>query len=140
VTSFVFHRQMTIVAGHCDPAGMVSTSRYFEFFDANTWMLFEMALGTKRQDIAATFSILGFPVVDARVNLLKPVKFGNVIDITSRVARFGRSSFDVEHHISIDSELAVDGRESRVWAVRDADDSNNFKSVAIPTEVVIRLS
>jgi 4-hydroxybenzoyl-CoA thioesterase len=137
---FLFRRQLTIVAGHCDPSGMVFTSRYFEFFDANTWTLFETALGTKRQDIAATFNILGFPLVDARANFLKPIKFGNVIDIASRVIKFGRSSFDIEHHISIDGVLAVDGRESRVWAVRDAEDPTKFKSVAIPTGVVIKLS
>ena len=93
---------------------MVFISRFFEFFDANTWMLFEAAIGVKRQDITATFNIMGIPLVDARANFLLPVKFGDIIGIASRISEFRRSSFDVEHHITIDGELAVDGGESRV--------------------------
>ena len=29
----------------CDPAGIVFNPRFFEFFDRNTWMLFDAALG-----------------------------------------------------------------------------------------------
>ena len=76
-------------------------------------MLFEAALGVRRQDIAKTFGIVGFPLVNVRANFLKPVKLGDVIEIASRVAEFRRSSFDVDHR-TIDGELAVDGGESRL--------------------------
>ena len=33
VASFMFRRQLTIEWGHCDPAGIVFNSRFFEFFD-----------------------------------------------------------------------------------------------------------
>jgi 4-hydroxybenzoyl-CoA thioesterase len=131
---------MTVEPGHCDPAGIVFNSRFFEFFDISTWMLFEAALGIKRQNIAATFRIIGFPLVDARADFLKPVKFGDVIEIASRITEFRRSSFDVEHRITIDGALAVDGGESRVWAVRDKDDPNKFSSVAIPIEVITQFN
>ena len=119
---------------------MVFNSRFFEFFDSSTWMLFEAAIGVKRQDIAATFGIFGFPLVDAHANFLKPVKFGDIIGIASRVSAFRRSSFDVEHHITIDGELAVDGGESRVWTVRNKNDTGKIGAVAIPREVIARFS
>jgi 4-hydroxybenzoyl-CoA thioesterase len=131
---------MRIPAGHCDPAGMVFVSRFFELFDTNTWMLFETALGIKRQNIAVTFGIMGFPLVGARANFLKPVKFGEIIEITSKVAEFRRSSFDVDHRITVDSELAVDGGESRVWTVSDKSDPNIITSTAIPIEVVTKFN
>lgn len=140
MTSFVFRRQILIERGHCDPAAMVFNSRFFEFFDSSTWMLFEAAIGVKRQDIAATFGIFGFPLVDAHANFLKPVKFGDIIGIASRVSAFRRSSFDVEHHITIDGELAVDGGESRVWTVRNKNDTGKIGAVAIPREVIARFS
>ena len=140
LTSFILRRQMTIEPGLCDPAGIVFNSRFFECFDASTWMLFEAALGVRRQDIATTFGIVGFPLVDVRANFIKPVRLGNVIEIVSRVAEFRRSSFDVEHRITIDGELAVDGGESRVWAVRSKDDADKLATLAIPSEVIARFS
>ena len=119
---------------------MVFISRFFEFFDANTWMLFEAAIGVKRQDITATFNIMGIPLVDARANFLLPVKFGDIIGIASRISEFRRSSFDVEHHITIDGELAVDGGESRVWTVRNENNSGKIGAVAIPSDIIADLT
>ena len=41
--------------------------------------------------------------------------------MTSRVSEFRRSSFDVEHRLSVNGELAVEGGETRVWAARSKD-------------------
>jgi 4-hydroxybenzoyl-CoA thioesterase len=138
VTSFVFRRQMTIEWGHCDPAGIVFNSRFFEFFDHSTWLLFEAALGVKPQDLAKRFGVIGIPLVDARANFLKPAKFGDVIEIASRVAEFRRSSFEVEHTISVGGALAVEGGETRVWAARSKDDPEKIAAIPIPAEVVAR--
>ena len=122
MASFINRRQLTIEWGQCDPAGIVFNSRFFEMFDTSTWLLFEAALGVKPHELAATFGIMGIPLVDARANFLKPVKFGDVVEIASRVAEFRRSSFDVEHRLSVNGEVAVEGGETRVWAARDKDD------------------
>jgi 4-hydroxybenzoyl-CoA thioesterase len=138
VTSFTFRRQLTIEWGQCDPAGIVFNSRFFEIFDSNCWLLFENALGVKPHELASTFGIIGIPLVDARANFLKPAKFGAVLEIASRIAEFRRSSFEVEHRISIDGELAVDGGETRVWAARDKNNPDKIGAVAIPPEVIAR--
>jgi 4-hydroxybenzoyl-CoA thioesterase len=138
VTSFVFRRQMMIEWGHCDPAGIVFNSRFFEFFDTSTWLLFDAALGVKPQDLAATFGTIGIPLVDARAEFRKPAKFGDIIEIASRVSEFRRSSFDVEHRISVDGELAIEGGETRVWAARDKDNPEKIGAIAIPPEVIAK--
>ena len=71
-------------------------------------------------------------------NFLKPAKFGDEVEIASRVSEFRRSSFDVEHRLTIGGELAVDGRESRVWAVRDKANPDKIGAAAIPPEVIAR--
>jgi 4-hydroxybenzoyl-CoA thioesterase len=136
LTSFVFRWQMTVEFGHCDPAGMVSPKRLFEYFDTGTWSLFEAALGVKRQDFITTFGIL--PLVDVRLDCRRTVKFGDAIEIASRVAEFRRSSFDVDHRITVDGELAVEGGETRVWAVRDKNNPDKISALAIPPEIVAR--
>ncbi|MGH7171756.1 MAG: acyl-CoA thioesterase [Gemmataceae bacterium] len=140
MASFTFRRQLTIEWGHCDPAGIVFNSRFFEFFDTSTWLLFEAALGVKPRDLASVFGIIGIALVDARANFLKPVKFGDTIEIASRVSEFRRSSFDVEHRLSVDGVLAVEGGESRVWTARDKNDPDKIAAVAIPPEVIAKLS
>lgn len=140
MTSFTLCRQLAIEWGHCDPAGIVFNPRFFEFFDASSWLLFEAALGVKAQELATTFDIVGIALVDARANFLKPVKFGDAVEIVSRVSEFRRTSFEVEHRLSVNSALAVEGGESRVWAVRDPSDPDKIKTAPIPAEVIAHFS
>ncbi len=138
MASFTFRRQLTIEWGQCDPSGIVFNGRFFEMFDISTWMLFEAALGVTAHQLAETFGIMGIPLVDARANFLQPAKFGDVAEIASRVTEFRRSSFDVEHQLTIGGELAVDGAETRVWAARDKDDPDKIHGITIPSDVIAR--
>jgi 4-hydroxybenzoyl-CoA thioesterase len=138
VTSLIQRRTLTIEWGHCDPAGIVFNPRFFEFFDTSTWMLFEKALGVKQNELASTYGIIGIALVDARANFLKPAKFGDTIEIASRIKEFRRSSFEVEHSITIAGELATEGNETRVWAVRDKTNPDKIATASIPAEVIAK--
>jgi len=138
--SFTYRKQLTIEWGQCDPAGIVFNSRFFEMFDASTWQMFEAALGVKPHELASAFGIMGIPLVDVRANFIKAVKFGDLVDITSRVSEFRRSSFDVEHRLSVVGELAVEGGETRVWASRSKDDPEKIGGTAIPGAVIAKFA
>jgi 4-hydroxybenzoyl-CoA thioesterase len=140
VTSFTYRKQLTIEWGQCDPAGIVFNSRFFEMFDASTWQMFEAALQLKPHELASAFGIIGIPLVDVRANFIRAVKFGDVVDMTSRVSEFRRSSFDVEHRLSVAGELAVEGGETRVWASRRKDDPEKIGGTAIPCEVIAKFA
>ena len=138
MASFTFRRQFTVEWGQCDPAGIVFNSRFFEMFDISTWMLFEAALGVTAHELAETFGIIGIPLVDARANFVKPVKFGDVAEIVSRVTEFRRSSFDIDHQLTVGGKPAVEGGETRVWATRDKNDPDKIHGIAIPDDVIAR--
>ena len=138
MASLINRRQFTIEWGHCDPAGIVFNSRFFEFFDWGTWTLFELALGVKPSALAETFGIVGLPLVDSGARFIAPACFGDVVEMTSQVSEFRRSSFDVEHKLSVRGALAVEGRETRVWAARDPADASKMKAQPIPPEVTAR--
>ena len=138
MASFTYRRKLTIEWGQCDPAGIVFNSRFFEIFDTSTWQMFEAAVGVKSQDLANAFGIIGIPLVDVSANFLRPIKFGDVVDMTSRISEFRRSSFDVEHRLSVDGELAVEGNETRVWAARNKDDPEKMGGIAIPGDVIAK--
>jgi len=138
VASFTYRRQLTIEWGQCDPAGIVFNSRFFEIFDTSTWRMFEAALGVKPQDLAGTFGIIGIPLVDASANFIAPIKFGDTVEMISRVKEFRRSSFDVEHRLSVNGELAVEGAETRVWAARSKEDPEKISGTTIPADVIAK--
>lgn len=138
MANLVSRRQFTIKWSHCDPAGIVFNSRFFEFFDWGTWTLFEAALGVRAPDLGATFGILGIPLVDVSARFLAPAWFGDAAELASEVSEFRRSSFDVTHRLFVNGELAVDGRETRVWATRSAADSSQIKAQPIPEDVIAR--
>jgi 4-hydroxybenzoyl-CoA thioesterase len=138
--NFICRRQFLIEWGHCDPAGIVFNARYFEFFDGNTWIMFERALGLKAQAWPEAYGVLGIPLVDAGARFLAPTRFGDIVEIASQVTAFRRSSFDLAHTITIGGVTAVEGRETRVWAGRDPGNSDKLKSQPIPPEVTAKFA
>lgn len=138
MTSFTYRRSLTIAWGDCDPAGIVFNPRFFEMFDASSWQMFEAALGVERQAINAHYGIVGIALVDARANFLKPAKFGDTVEIISWIKEFRRSSFEVEHRLSVNGELAVEAGEVRVWAVRGADAPEQMRTAVIPDDVIAK--
>jgi 4-hydroxybenzoyl-CoA thioesterase len=140
VANLISRRQLTIEWSHCDPAGIVFNSRFFEYFDWGTWTLFEKALGVRPPDLAGTFGIVGLPLVDAGARFIAPARFGDVVELTSQVSEFRRSSFDVDHRLTVGGELAVEGRETRVWAGRDPANSSQIKAQPIPAAVIARFA
>lgn len=106
-------------------------------FDRSSWLLFKAALGVKPHELAKEFGILGIPLVDVRATFLRPVKFGDEIEITSRIAEFRRSSFAIEHQLVLEGQPAAEGIETRVWAKRD-EVTQKIGAIPIPPEVVAR--
>jgi 4-hydroxybenzoyl-CoA thioesterase len=141
MANLVYRRQFSLEWGHCDPAGIAFNGRFFEFFDWGTWALFEAALGVKPAQMARAYGLASqplIPLVGVNAQFLAAVRFGDVMELTSQVREFRRSSFDVEHRISVGPELAVTGVETRVWVVRDPADPLVIKPQPMPAEIVKR--
>ena len=69
-----------------------------------------------------------------RATFILPSTYGDEVTIDTVIARWGRSSFDVYHRLLRGEELAVEGFETRVWTVRNAD--NQLEGQAIPPDVI----
>jgi 4-hydroxybenzoyl-CoA thioesterase len=139
VSGFVHRRQFSIEWGHCDPAGIVFNSRYFEFFDRSAWLMFEAALGVPPHRLFEAYDIIGIPLVGARGKFLAPIRFGDRVRAEAQVSELRRSSLTVEHRMYVDGTLAVEGAETRVWAGRHPDDPARMKARSIPDDVAAKL-
>ncbi|WP_051299303.1 acyl-CoA thioesterase [Marinobacterium litorale] len=126
-------RSVLIEWGDCDPAGIVFYPRYFAFFDASTAHLFRAA-GLEKYDLLRKYDIAGFPMVDTRATFHIPSRYGEEVNIETRVARTGRSSFDIEHRLfKADGRLAIECQETRVWLGAHPDKP---RPRAIPKDVI----
>jgi 4-hydroxybenzoyl-CoA thioesterase len=138
VPALRIRRQIVVEFGHCDPAGLIHIASVFRYFDTSTWLLFETALAVKQQDFSETYGVL--PLVEVRADMLKPLRFGDAIEIESGVGEFRRSSFRVDHRISAYGEIAVEGFEMRVWAKRRSDSAEKISAAVIPDDIIARFN
>jgi len=130
-------KEIHVEWGDCDPAGIVYFPRFFEYFDACTNTLFERA-GFRKAEMLKTYGLAGIPLVEASAQFYTPASFGETVAVETQIVEWGKSSFRVEHKLYKGDVLAAEGREKRVWTVRDAARANGIRSETIPQEVKAR--
>ena len=136
MTTFSNRRTVRIEWGDCDPAGIIFYPRYFEIFDASTAALFERALGMTKFEMFGSLPFAGFPLVRTHAKFMKPTRFGDDVTVDSTI-KFGRSSFEVVHRLSLKGDLCVEATETRVWIVRDPT-TGGIKSHPVPDDVLAK--
>ena len=134
----VARRERQVEWGDCDPARIVFNPRFFEWFDAQTALIFE-TIGLQKRDLLQRPDFAGFPLVETRARFHRAVSFGDVVVIESRILAVRKSSFDVEHRLTNRGELATEGFETRVWTKRDPNAPERIKSHPIPSDILAKL-
>jgi 4-hydroxybenzoyl-CoA thioesterase len=82
----------------------------------------------------------GYPMVDTRARFLKPARYGDDVVIETKVTEFRRSSFDVQHRLTLGGELAVECFDTRVWAEKHPDDPEKIRAKPIPQDVIAKFA
>ena len=136
----VNRRVVRIEWGDCDPAGIVYYPRYFAFFDASTSALLERALGMTKHHYLQAYDFSGHPLVNARSRFLIPTRFGDDVTIETTATDLRRSSFDVQHRLTLGGELCVECFDTRVWAERNPDDPEKIRAKSIPQDVIAKFN
>jgi 4-hydroxybenzoyl-CoA thioesterase len=131
-------RNVRIEWSDCDPAGIIFYPRYFEIFDTSTTVLIERALGMNKIDYLKAYNFAGHPVVETRARFRQPTRFGDDVAVETTLVECGQSSFRLEHRITKADALAVEGFETRMWAVAQPDDATRIMPQAIPPAVLAR--
>lgn len=124
--------------GDCDPAGIVFYPRYFAFFNEATGALFE-SVGMPKPLLLKTYDVVGYPVVEISATFSRPCTFGDDVVIETSI-EWGRSSFKLHHILLNQGALAVECRETRVWAVRNPASPNGIRSSPIPNDLKSRFA
>ena len=97
--------------GDCDPAGVVFYPRFYAWMDTVSHVL-AREMGISRESmLPPAADLLGFPVVATQAQYLTPARMDDVLEVRTWVARVGRSSLSLRHHIV---RLEADGTQTPV--------------------------
>jgi 4-hydroxybenzoyl-CoA thioesterase len=127
---------------HCDPAGIIFNPHYYIWMDSGTHALLQVAGFDLIGQIHSDELFRGCPLVASNMAFKRPLYFGDVTLCTSRVERFGNTSFVVAHEFTQgdNPEPVATGNEIRVWGYSDAADPTKLRARAMPDEVRAMLS
>ena len=127
---------------HCDPAGIIFNPNYYIWMDSGTHALLQAAgfdlIGSTRDDEL----FRGCPLVASNMEFKAPLYFGDITVLTSRVERFGNTSFVVAHEFRRGDEagpVAI-GSEVRVWGYSESEQSEKLVARPVPQAVRAMLS
>ena len=121
----------------CDPARIVFYPRYFDWFDRATERMFRNR-GMPWAQLFPDYRLAGLPIVDATARFLGPSRFGDRIGIESWIDEWRGKVFVIEHRVHNNGRIVVEGRELRVWGLRDPADPEGMKAGAVPAEIIER--
>ena len=124
--------QVEVRFGECDPAGIVFYPNFFAWFDHGLWCLFG-ARGFSRAGVAERYGLVGWPLISAESRFLNPTREGDRLTLRTAIARWGRTSFEVSHHLRRGETPIAEGHERRVWAGVHAD--GRLNPLPVPDEV-----
>ena len=123
VTDFVYRRQFAIEWGHCDPAGIVFNARFLRVLRPQhladvRGRARRSAAGPGRRPTTSS----AFRWSARRRSSWRRRRSATWPRSNRGCVNIRRSSFDVEHRMSVKGTLAAEGLETRVWAARHPDD------------------
>ena len=111
---------------------LVHFSNYFRWFDTASREFFTACGVPSWRDTERDSGIIGTPLVDAQASFRNPATYGEDLEIESWVDEWKGRSFVMRHVARRDSTVIAEGREVRVFAVREAGDPTRIRAVPIP--------
>ncbi|MCK6375442.1 MAG: acyl-CoA thioesterase [Zoogloea sp.] len=119
----------------CDPAQIVHFSNYLRWFDTASREFFTACGVPSWRDTERESGIIGTPLVDAQASFRNPATYGEDIEIESWVDSWSGKSFVMRHIARRGDTVLAEGREVRVFAVRESVDPPKIRAVAVPAEI-----
>lgn len=120
--------------GHCDPARIVYNPNFFDWMERGMQALFSAAGIDFGELLAEDPNLRGVPLVRSEADFLAPAKLDDRVIVASRIARFGRTSFDIAHDFFISEERIVAAKQTRVWSGVDPE-TGQLTALPIPSTV-----
>ncbi|OHC67356.1 MAG: 4-hydroxybenzoyl-CoA thioesterase [Rhodocyclales bacterium RIFCSPLOWO2_02_FULL_63_24] len=124
-----------IAFSDCDPAQIVFFANYFTWFDTASREFFTACGVPSWRETERERGIIGTPLVDAQAKFLNSATYGEDIEIETFVESWNTRSFVMRHVARRGDTVLVEGREVRIFAIRDPEDAKRIKPIPIPEDI-----
>lgn len=139
---FTAIQRIRVEWAHCDPAGIIFNPHYYIWMDGGTHSMLQVAGFDLQLKIRENKLFRGFPLVASNMAFKRPLYYGDITELTSKVEKFGNTSFVVAHEFrqgDAPDPVAI-GNEVRVWGYSDQVDPEIMVAQRIPADVRAMLS
>lgn len=122
--------------GDCDPAGIAFYPNFFRWFDAASRHYFDRCGLPSWHVLQKAYGIIGTPLLEISSRFIKPVTYGDNIEIHTSIVQWNAKVFIHRHELFRDGELLAFSNEKRVFACRDQD-TGRIQAVLIPDHIKV---
>ena len=139
---FTAIQRIRVEWAHCDPAGIIFNPHYYIWMDGGTHAMLQAAGFDLPVKIREDKLFKGFPLVASNMAFKRPLYYGDITELTSKVEKFGNTSFVVTHEFRRggDPDPVAIGTEVRVWGYSDQVHPEIMVARRIPEDVRALLS
>lgn len=128
-------QRLRIAFSDCDPAQIVFFANYFRWFDIASREFFTACGVPSWREMERERGIIGTPLLDAQAKFLNSATYGEDIEIETFVESWNTRSFVMRHVARRGDTVLAEGREVRIFAIRDPDDALRIKPIPIPEDI-----
>jgi 4-hydroxybenzoyl-CoA thioesterase len=129
------HHRVDVHFGDCDPAGIVFFPNFSRWMDAASLNFFMQCGVPPWRELVKSRGIVGTPLLEINTRFVKPVTYGQTIDIATWVEEWRAKVFVQMHRVTRGDELICEGREVRAFVKRDADDPERLRAIPVPEDI-----
>jgi 4-hydroxybenzoyl-CoA thioesterase len=139
---FTAFQRIRVEWAHCDAAGIIFNPHYYIWMDGGTHSMLQAAGFDLPLKIREDKLFRGFPLVASNMAFKRPLYFGDITELSSKVEKFGNTSFVVSHEFrqGDDPDPVALGNEVRVWGYSDPDNPEKMVAQPVPEDIRIMLS
>jgi 4-hydroxybenzoyl-CoA thioesterase len=121
--------------GDCDPAGIVFFPNFSRWMDEAS-LAFFMACGVPPwRELVKTRGIIGTPLLEINTQFKRPATYGETIEIHTTVEEWSAKTFRHRHVVKRGDTLLCEGTEVRAFCIRDPENADRIKAIAVPEDI-----
>ncbi len=121
--------------GDCDPAGIVFFPNFSRWMDEAS-LAFFMACGVPPwRELVKTRGIIGTPLLEINTRFKRPATYGETIEVHTTVEEWSAKTFRHRHVVKRGDTLLCEGTEVRAFCIRDPENAERIKAIAVPEDI-----
>ena len=133
------HR-VTVQFGDCDPAGIVFFPNFSRWMEAASLSFFMQCGLPPWRELVKTRGIVGTPLLEIHTKFMKAATYGDELVIAIHIDEWRAKTFTQVHRVTCaragaEEELICEGRETRAFVRRDANDPDRLRAMPVPEDI-----